>query len=56
MQRIRIPYMESCIIGLRQNMSQAMLQINEWDTGKPLGEIAQVAETYNVVGNEMSTN
>lgn len=28
-----------------------MLQINEWDTGKPLGEIAQVAETYNVVGN-----
>ncbi len=29
----------------------AMLQIKEWDTGKPLGEIAQVAETYNVVGN-----
>lgn len=28
-----------------------MLQINEWDTNKPLGEIAQTAETYNVVGN-----
>ena len=29
----------------------AMLQINEWDTGKPLGEIKQVRETYSVVGN-----
>lgn len=29
----------------------AMLSITEWDTGKPLGEIAQVSETYNVVGN-----
>ncbi|MDA3852997.1 MAG: C69 family dipeptidase [Bacteroidales bacterium] len=28
-----------------------MLQINEWDTNKPLGEIAQAVETYNVVGN-----
>jgi len=28
-----------------------MLQINEWDTNKPLGEIAQARETYNVVGN-----
>lgn len=28
-----------------------MLQINEWDTNKPLGQIAQVAETFNVVGN-----
>ncbi len=28
-----------------------MLQIKEWDTGKPLGEIAQAEETYNVVGN-----
>lgn len=28
-----------------------MLKIKEWDTGKPLGEIAQVPETYNVVGN-----
>lgn len=28
-----------------------MLPIKEWDTGKPLGEIAQVEETYNVVGN-----
>lgn len=29
----------------------SMLQIHEWDTGKPMGEIAQVSETYNVVGN-----
>ncbi len=27
------------------------LDIYEWDTGKFLGKIAQVAETYNVVGN-----
>lgn len=29
----------------------AMRKITDWDTGKPLGEIPQVAETYNVVGN-----
>ncbi len=29
----------------------AMLDIYEWDTGKYLGKINQVAETYNVVGN-----
>ncbi len=29
----------------------AMLKVFEWDTGKFLGEIAQVEETYNVVGN-----
>lgn len=29
----------------------AMLDIYEWDTGKLLGQIKQVAETYNVVGN-----
>ncbi len=28
-----------------------MRKIVEWDTNKPLGEIPQVAETYNVVGN-----
>lgn len=28
-----------------------MRKITDWDTGKPLGEIPQVAETYNVVGN-----
>lgn len=28
-----------------------MLEIVEWDTGKILGEIPQVSETYNVVGN-----
>lgn len=28
-----------------------MRKIVEWDTGKPLGEIPQVAQTYNVVGN-----
>jgi len=27
------------------------LQVNEWDTGKYLGEIDQVEQTYNVVGN-----
>ena len=29
----------------------AMRKIIEWDTNKPLGEIPQPAETYNVVGN-----
>lgn len=29
----------------------AVRKITDWDTGKPLGEIPQVAETYNVVGN-----
>lgn len=28
-----------------------MLKVYEWDTGKYLGEIKQVAQTYNVVGN-----
>ncbi|MGL4994418.1 MAG: C69 family dipeptidase [Bacteroidales bacterium] len=31
--------------------SGAMLEIKEWDTGKPLGRIAQVSQTYSVVGN-----
>ena len=30
----------------------AMLDVYEWDTGKYLGKIAQVAETYTVVGNQ----
>lgn len=34
-----------------QHPEGTMLPIKEWDTGKPLGEIAQVEETYNVVGN-----
>jgi dipeptidase len=29
----------------------SMLNVYEWDTGKFLGQIPQVAETYNVVGN-----
>ncbi len=29
----------------------AMLDVYEWDTGKFLGKIKQVSETYNVVGN-----
>jgi dipeptidase len=29
----------------------AMLDIVEWDTGKPLGKIKQAKHTYNVVGN-----
>lgn len=28
-----------------------MRKVVEWDTGKPLGEIPQIAHTYNVVGN-----
>ncbi len=28
-----------------------MLDVVEWDTGKPLGKIAQVAQTYSVIGN-----
>lgn len=27
------------------------LQVNEWDTGKPLGKIKQVRHTYSVIGN-----
>jgi dipeptidase len=29
----------------------AWLEVKEWDTGKPLGRIPQVEETYSVVGN-----
>ena len=29
----------------------AMREVNDWDTGKPLCTIPQVAHTYNVVGN-----
>lgn len=29
----------------------SMLDVTEWDTGKPLGRIPQVAQTYSVVGN-----
>ena len=29
----------------------AMLEIKEWDTGKPLGQIPQVRQTYSVIGN-----
>ncbi len=29
----------------------AMLDVVEWDTGKPLGQIPQVEQTYSVVGN-----
>lgn len=29
----------------------SMLKVYEWDTGKYLGEIAQVPQTYNVIGN-----
>ena len=29
----------------------AMRKVTEWDTGKPLGEIPQPRETFNVVGN-----
>ena len=28
-----------------------MLDVYEWDTGKFMGKIPQVAHTYNVVGN-----
>mgnify|MGYP002855056706 CR=1 FL=1 len=28
-----------------------MRKVEDWDTGKPLGEIAEVAHTYSVVGN-----
>ncbi len=29
----------------------SLLKVYEWDTGKYLGEIAQIAHTYNVIGN-----
>lgn len=28
-----------------------MLEVREWDTNKPLGQIPQVEQTYSVVGN-----
>ncbi len=31
--------------------ANAMLDVTEWDTGKPLGKIPQVAHTYQVIGN-----
>lgn len=31
--------------------AEAMYDVVEWDTGKPLGKIKQVRHTYNVVGN-----
>jgi len=34
-----------------RHLPGATLKIHEWDTGKYLGEIAQVPETYTVVGN-----
>jgi len=34
-----------------KNLTDTKLDIYEWDTGKYLGQIAQVAETYSVVGN-----
>ena len=35
----------------RDHLEGSMLKIFEWDTGKYLGEIRQVAHTYSVVGN-----
>ncbi len=35
----------------RQYAPGTMLKIYEWDTGKLLGEIPQVTQTYNVIGN-----
>lgn len=32
-------------------MPGEMMKIHEWDTGKYLGEIPQVTQTYNVIGN-----
>lgn len=29
----------------------SMLDVTEWDTGKPLGKIPQIKHTYNVIGN-----
>ncbi|MCK9463844.1 MAG: C69 family dipeptidase [Proteobacteria bacterium] len=34
-----------------RNRTDTMVDVYEWDTGKYLGQIAQVAETYSVVGN-----
>lgn len=34
-----------------RHLPGAKLKVYEWDTGKYLGEIDQVAETYNVIGN-----
>jgi hypothetical protein len=29
----------------------SMREVKDWDTGRPLGQIPQVAHTYSVVGN-----
>ncbi|MDR0294570.1 MAG: C69 family dipeptidase [Prevotellaceae bacterium] len=34
-----------------KNKANAMRFIKEWDTGKPLGEIKEAPEIYNVIGN-----
>ena len=34
-----------------KHLPGAMLEVREWDTNKYLGQIPQVAETYNVIGN-----
>lgn len=34
-----------------RHLPGTMRKIVEWDTGKPLGEIPEVEQTYNVVGN-----
>ena len=34
-----------------KNKANAMRKIVEWDTGKPLGQIKEAPETYNVIGN-----
>ena len=34
-----------------EHLHDEMLDIHEWDTGKYLGQIKQVAQTYSVVGN-----
>lgn len=42
---------ELCHTPAADHPKGAMRKVIEWDTSKPLGEIPQVAHTYNVVGN-----
>ncbi len=44
-------YGELCHFAAGRHIAGAPLPVYEWDTRRYLGEIAQVAETYNVVGN-----
>ncbi|MCM1475298.1 MAG: C69 family dipeptidase [Muribaculaceae bacterium] len=44
-------YGELCHTPAADHPKGAMRKVIDWDSGKPLGEIPEIAHTYNVVGN-----